>query len=245
MLKVLIVGATSAIAEATARLYAERGSQLFLVARHGERLKAIADDLLVRGAPEVGTYVLDMNDVARHPDAIKAALSALGHIDVVLVAHGTLPDQAQCDASVETTLREFMTNGTSTIALLTALAPIMRARRAGTIAVISSVAGDRGRQSNFTYGAAKAAVTAYLSGLRQQLGSEGVNVVTIKPGFVDTPMTASFKKGALWAKPAAVATGIVHAIDKGAAVVYLPHFWWVIMFIIRHIPEFIFKRLKL
>ena len=245
MQKILIVGATSAIAEATARLYASRGARLHLLGRNALKLKDIADDLRVRGAAEVSCGVLDMNDIAAHGAAIEQAKAALGEVEVLLVAHGTLPDQDACEASVDTTLREFATNGTSTIAFVAAMVPYMQARRAGTIAVISSVAGDRGRQSNYTYGAAKAAVSTFLSGLRQRLRPFGVNVLTIKPGFVDTPMTASFKKGALWAKPASVAVGIQGAIDRGAGEVYLPQFWWAIMFIIRHIPEFVFRRLKL
>jgi decaprenylphospho-beta-D-erythro-pentofuranosid-2-ulose 2-reductase len=164
---------------------------------------------------------------------------------VALIAHGTLPDQSACESSVEMALAEFATNGTSTIALLTALAPGMEAQGAGVLAVISSVAGDRGRQSNYLYGAAKAAVSTFASGLRQRLAKAGVSVVTIKPGFVDTPMTRNFRKGALWAKPDAVARGIVRAADRGSSVVYLPWFWSPIMLVIKHIPEFIFKRIKL
>jgi short-subunit dehydrogenase len=243
MQHVLIIGATSAIAEATARRYAGRGAKLFLVARDASRLAAIADDLGVRGAMSVETRTLDANDLAAHAPTLDAAWSALGEIDVVLIAHGTLPDQAACDASVETALREFATNGTSTIALAGALASRLRAP--ATLAVISSVAGDRGRASNYLYGSAKAAVSTFLGGLRQRLHVTGVNVITIKPGFVDTPMTVAFKKGALWAKPDTVASGIVAAIDRRRSVAYLPWFWWGIMRVITHIPEFAFRRLKL
>lgn len=245
MQKVLIIGATSAIAEATARLYASRGAKLFLVARNPARLKDIASDLLVRGANEVDHAVLDVNDLASHATVINQAWSALGNVDVVLVAHGTLPSQQTCERDIDVALQEFATNATSTIALLTRLANQMQAAGEGSIAVISSVAGDRGRASNYLYGAAKAAVTTFLSGLRQRLGKSGVNVLTIKPGFVDTPMTRDFKKGALWAKPEQVAEGIVKAIDRRRAVAYLPSFWWPIMTIIRLIPEFIFKRISL
>lgn len=161
----------------------------------------------------------------------------------MLIAHGTLPDQSACDASVNLSLREFATNGTSTIALSSALA--QRLQPSATLAVISSVAGDRGRASNYLYGSAKAAVTAYLSGLGQRLRPAGVNVLVIKPGFVDTPMTAAFKKGALWATPEKVAVGIMKAIGKRKAVAYLPGFWWAIMMIIKNIPEFVFRRIKL
>ncbi len=245
MLNVLIIGATSAIAEATARRYAARGSRLFLVARDATRLADIAADLRTRGAVAVGEATLDINQIDAHAEVLDRAWAMLENVDVVLIAHGTLPDQHACEQSVNTALAEFATNGTSTIALMTAIAPRLETQRRGVLAVISSVAGDRGRQSNYLYGAAKAAVSTFASGLRQRLAKVGVNVLTIKPGFVDTPMTRDFRKGALWATPDAVASGIVHAADRGRSVVYLPWFWWPIMLIIRAIPEFVFKRLKL
>jgi short-subunit dehydrogenase len=245
MQKILIIGATSAIAEATARHYAERGAQLYLAARNAGQLSAIAEDLLVRGAGSVRTVQFDVNDATRRPEVIGAAFRELGSIDVVLLAHGTLPNQQQCEASEEVALEEFKTNATSTIALLTILANLMMGAGQGTIAVISSVAGDRGRASNYLYGSAKAAVTEFLSGLRQRMHRHGVNVLTIKPGFVDTPMTKDFKKGALWAKPGDIAHGIVKAVERKRSVVYLPWFWRGIMMIIRAIPESLFKRINL
>lgn len=245
MLKVIIIGATSAIAEATARIYASRGARLFLVARNPQRLGDIASDLKVRGTETIETASLDVNSVERHGAVLDSAWAFLGTPDVVLIAHGTLPDQQACEASVPTALAEFATNATSTIALLTDIANRMQQARHGCIAVISSVAGDRGRASNYLYGAAKAAVSAFLSGLRQRLGGYGVYVLTIKPGFVDTPMTRDFRKGLLWAQPGAVARGIVKAIDKRKAIVYLPWFWRGIMLVIKHVPEFVFKRIKL
>jgi short-subunit dehydrogenase len=164
---------------------------------------------------------------------------------VALIAHGTLPDQKACEASVELLQQEIDNNGLSVVALCTRLANLMEPRGQGTIAVISSVAGDRGRQSNYVYGAAKGMVTRFLQGLRNRLARKGVQVLTIKPGFVDTPMTAAFPKGLLWAKPESVAQGIVAAVDRKKDVVYLPGFWCLIMMIIRHIPEFIFKKLSL
>ncbi|HDS1222333.1 short-chain dehydrogenase [Stenotrophomonas maltophilia] len=243
MQKILIIGATSAIAEAVARLYAARAAAIYLVGRNAGRLDTIAADLRVRGAQRAEYGVLDVNDVAAHGALLDAAWNTLRGIDTVLIAHGTLPDQAACDASVDLSLREFATNGTSTIALSAALA--QRLQTGATLAVISSVAGDRGRASNYLYGSAKAAVTAYLSGLGQRLRPAGVNVLVIKPGFVDTPMTAAFKKGALWATPDKVAAGILKAIGKRKAVAYLPGFWWAIMMIIKNIPEFVFRRIKL
>jgi len=243
--KVLIVGATSAIAEATARMLAQRGDALYLVARNESRLAAVAADLSVRGSPRVGTEVLDANDLGAHEAMLERAESFLAGYDTVLIAHGTLSDQKACEGSVELTLQEINTNALSVVALLTRIANRLAQRRAGTIAVISSVAGDRGRSSNYVYGSAKALVTAFLSGLRQRLGKCGVNVVTIKPGFVDTPMTAAFAKGPLWARPDRVAAGIVRAIDKQRGTVYLPGFWRPIMLVIRAIPESLFLRLSL
>jgi decaprenylphospho-beta-D-erythro-pentofuranosid-2-ulose 2-reductase len=245
MQKILIVGATSAIAEATARHWATRGDALFLVGRNAERLTAIADDLRVRGASVVDCLVMDARDTAAHAVMLKAATSALGGLDIALLAHGSLPDQKACENSVELTLQEIDNNGLSVIALATRLAEVFAAQGRGALAVIGSVAGDRGRQSNYVYGAAKGMVSIFLQGLRNRLAKKGVQVLTIKPGFVDTPMTAAFKKSALWAQPEAIAHGIVRAIAQGKNEVYLPGFWRPIMFIIRHIPERIFKRLSL
>jgi short-subunit dehydrogenase len=239
------MGATSAIAQSTARLLAARADSLYLVGRRADALEGIAADLKVRGAPQVGFEVLDANDLPLLPAMLARATQALGGLDTVLIAHGTLSNQKACEASADLTVQELTTNAISTVVLLTAVAQQFEQNRAGTIAVISSVAGDRGRASNYVYGSAKALVTAFLSGLRQRLSKSGVSVITIKPGFVDTPMTAAFPKGALWAQPQAVAAGIVRAIDRSAAVVYLPGFWWPIMMIIRAIPERIFSRIKL
>lgn len=245
MRRILIMGATSAIAEATAREFARDGVALLLVGRSAERLEAIAADLKVRGAAVVAVRVLDARDTAEYPGLIEYAVQALGDLDAALIAHGTLSNQRACEASAELTLQEFATNALSVMALCTHLANYFEARKHGVIAVISSVAGDRGRQSNYVYGAAKAAVSAFLSGLRQRLHPLGVHVVTIKPGFVDTPMTAEFKKGLLWASPALVAKAINKAMLRGTPVVYVPWFWCPIMLIIKSIPEFIFRRLKL
>lgn len=245
MQKVLIVGATSAIAEATARLYAARGARLYLIARNAERLSNIAADLLVRGAESVQTSILDVNNTDAHEAAFDTAWTSLNGVDIVLIAHGTLPSQVNCEQSASVAIHEFTTNASATIAMLTSIANRLQAAGDGAIAVISSVAGDRGRASNYVYGAAKAAVSTFLSGLRQRLSKHGVNVLTIKPGFVDTPMTRDFKKGLLWATPHRVAVGIVRAIDRNSSVIYLPRFWGGIMLVIRSIPEFVFKRIQL
>lgn len=241
--RVLVIGATSRIAEETARIYATRGAALCLVGRDRPRLEAIASDLTLRGASAASTHVLDLKDVEDHAAMFDHAWQLLGDVDVALIAHGTLPDQGRCAEDLALALEEFATNATSTIALCAGLA--RRLNPGATLAVISSVAGDRGRASNWLYGSAKAAVSTALGGLRQQMHAQGVNVLTIKPGFVDTPMTREFRKSPLWAKADRVAAGIVKAIDRRRSIVYLPGFWRAIMGIIRAIPEPVFRRIRL
>lgn len=161
MKKILIVGATSAIATACARIWAGQGAALFLVGRNPDKLQSIADDLAVRGAASVHKLAADANDVAAHGTAIESAVRALGGIDIALIAHGSLPDQAACETDAGTMLREIATNGTSVLALLTVLANHFEQQRGGAIGVITSVAGDRGRPSNYVYGSAKAAVQTF------------------------------------------------------------------------------------
>ena len=245
MKKIVIIGATSAIAKATAREYAKQGNEFFLVARNSERLKTVADDLTARGAAKTDCFVADLNELDLQQNLVEAAVASLGRIDIALLAHGTLGNEKACQQSVDPTLLELNTNAVSHVTLLTRLANILEQQKHGTLAVISSVAGDRGRQSNYVYGSAKAMVSTFLQGLRNRLAKSDVQVLTIKPGFVDTPMTADFPKGVLWVQPETIAKGIVLAIDKGRNIVYLPFYWRYIMLIIRHIPEFIFKRLSL
>ena len=245
MRKVLIVGATSAIAQETAKRFAEGGDQLFLAGRSPEKLDALVADLRVRGADKVASMALDLNDFDRHPYLINMASETLGGLDTVLIAHGTLSDQKACEQDFKVALKEYHTNFLSVVSLLTLLANRFEEQGHGCLAVISSVAGDRGRQSNYFYGSAKGGLSVFLQGLRNRLASRGVQVLTIKPGFVDTPMTTGFKKGALWVGPNIIAAGIHRAIRRHSNEVYLPWFWWGIMTIIKAVPERIFKHLKL
>jgi short-subunit dehydrogenase len=244
-MKILIIGATSAIAHETAKCFARDGAELFLVARSAEKLTVEADDLKVRGAQHVETFVLDANELERHAALLEEAIRTLDGLDMLLVAHGTLGDQQLCEKSVEQTIKELSTNAISVISLLTLSANYFEQQRRGCIAVISSVAGDRGRQSNYVYGTAKAAVSTFMQGLRNRLAKSGVAVLTIKPGFVDTPMTADKPKGLLFAQPRSVGQGIYKAMLEGKDVVYLPWFWRPIMFVVCSIPERIFKQLSL
>lgn len=245
MRKILIIGATSAIAQAAARRFADAGDALFLVARNAHKLAATADDLVARGTPSIHTEATDALDYSRHRSLIDAAVGSLGGLDIVLIAHGTLPNQKDCEQSFELVREAYEVNVLTTISLLTHSAGFFERQGRGTIAVITSVAGDRGRQSNYIYGSAKGAVTIFLQGLRNRLYKSGVHVLTIKPGFVDTPMTAGLAKGLLWARPDQIAVRILSAIDNGRDIVYAPWYWRVIMLIIKMIPERIFKRLDL
>lgn len=245
MKRVLILGATSAIAQECAKLFAGRGDHLYLVGRNAERLEAIASDLKVRGAGAVSTRSVDLNDLTAHEALVSGAQSALGGLDVALIAHGTLGDQKACEKDFAQAEQELRTNFLSAASLITLLANRFEAQRGGALAVISSVAGDRGRQSNYVYGAGKAAISAFTSGVRNRLAPAGVSVLTVKPGFVDTPMTAATPKNKLFVGPDRIARGIVQGIDRRKDVIYLPGFWRLIMFIVRSVPERVFKRLKL
>ncbi|CAM3185275.1 short-chain dehydrogenase [Pseudomonas floridensis] len=246
MKRILIIGATSAIAHACARLWAAKGCDFFLVARSADKLHVNAADLKARGAGAVTLHEMDATHFAEHPRMLADCLHALGQIDVVLIAHGTLPDQKACEQDVGLALQAFMTNSASVIALLTLLARHFEVQRCGTLAVISSVAGERGRPSNYLYGSAKAAVSTFCDGLQARLFKVGVHVLTIKPGFVDTPMTQGLSlPSALLAQPEQVAERIINGIARQSTSLYTPGFWAWIMLVIRLIPQPVFKRLNL
>jgi short-subunit dehydrogenase len=243
---VLIIGASSGIAEAVARRYATQRSSFVLVARSEAKLAVIASDLVARGAAGVQALIWEGDDLASLPALINSAWNVLGTVDLALIAHGTLPDQARAQGDLAYAMEQFRTNGESAVACMLALAGHFEAQGHGVLAVIGSVAGDRGRGSNYVYGAAKAAVDAFASGLRAQLFKKGVHVLTIKPGFVATPMTAELDlPAALTATPDRVAADIEKAVDSRRNVLYTPWFWGWIMRIIRFLPTAIFKRSKL
>lgn len=246
MKKILVVGATSAIAHACARIWASRGAELFLVARNTNKLQANAADLQTRGASKVYTYQLDAVQIDQHQAMLEHCLEQLGQIDIALIAYGSLPDQQSCQHDTFTAVQEFTLNATSVISIANILAIQFERQRCGSLAVISSVAGDRGRPSNYLYGSAKGAVSIFCAGLHARLHKKGVQVLTIKPGFVDTPMTAGLElPAALLSTPEKVATQIVCAIGTSKAVLYTPGIWRWIMLVIRSIPVFVFRRLNL
>ncbi|MBT9331723.1 SDR family oxidoreductase [Paracidobacterium acidisoli] len=242
--RVLALGATSAIAEATLRPLAESGASFFLVARNAQKLSAVSDDLLTRGASAVTAYVMDLDDTAAHPAMLEKAAESLGTIDLALLAHGVLGEQADAEASYAAAEAILRTNFMSAVSLITWLANYFEASRQGCLAVISSVAGDRGRKSNYVYGASKGALNVFVDGVRNRIDRSGVHVLTIKPGFVATPMTAHIKPNPLFAQPEQVAKDILGAIRKRKDVIYTPPFWAIIMLILRSVPRSIFKKLN-
>jgi decaprenylphospho-beta-D-erythro-pentofuranosid-2-ulose 2-reductase len=244
--KVLILGATSGIAQAVARVYAGEGSRMALVARSREHLAAVASDLAVRGGQVVLQRSVDLCDVERNAGVVAEAEQALDGLDVALVAHGVLPDQQACLDDPRRAIASWDVNFASPATLMEAVAARMAAAGRGVIGVLSSVAGDRGRADNYVYGAAKAGLTAYASGLGHRLRGTGVTVLTIKPGPVDTPMIAGRALDPrLVGDVDAVGKRIHRSLEKQERVLYVPGKWRWIMAVIRALPIRIFERLKL
>jgi len=245
MSKILILGATSAIAEQFARLYTRAEHELLLVGRNTLALEEISRDLKVRGVGQVNIFSHDFTEIEKAGEMVEKSYQILGDIDIALIAFGSLPDQIKCNQDSTVMQKEILLNFNAIVVLLNELAMKLEQQRSGSIVVISSVAGDRGRQSNYIYGSAKGGLSIFMQGLRNRLASCDVQVLTVKPGFVDTPMTKSFEKGLLWVGPDKIAKDISRAIEKKKDVLYTPWFWWGIILIIRFIPEKIFKKLKL
>jgi len=243
--RILVLGATSGIAEACCRLWAERGDSLFLVARNPEKLAAVVADLQTRGAAYVGSAVANLDDTAAHPELLAHAINSLAGLDIAFLALGVLGDQAQAERSFAVAAEILHTNFTAPVSLLTWLGNYCAQRHSGTLVVLSSVAGDRGRKSNYVYGSSKAGLTAFLGGLRNRIDRDGVRVMTIKPGPVKTAMTENMKDSEKMADVETVAATIVKAIDAGRDVLYVPGKWRIIMGVVRAIPERIFKKLDL
>ncbi|HEY8375268.1 MAG TPA: SDR family NAD(P)-dependent oxidoreductase [Nannocystis sp.] len=243
MRHIVVFGATSAIAAEVCKRWAARGDRLHLVGRDPHKLAAVADAC---GGPGVVTTTLaDFCDEGGAPALVDGALAALGgRLDLAFIAHGDLGDQERSERDFAEAARIFAVNFTSVVALLVPLAQHFERRRGGQIAVITSVAGERGRPRNYTYGAAKGALGIYLQGLRSRLYPAGVAVTTLKLGPVDTPMTATHRKNALFSTPARVARAIDRAIARRAAEVFVPWFWRLILWVVRHTPEPIFQRLR-
>lgn len=239
-MRVLILGATSAVATEVAVLHALRGDILHLVGRNPEKLAAVAARC---SRTKVTTAIADFDELEKSSALVDACIAQLGTIDRILIAHGDLRDQLESERSylaAEATLR---TNFLSVVSLVIPLANYLETRRGGSLGVIASVAGDRGRPRNYTYGAAKGALTIYLQGVRTRLFNAGVKITTIKLGPVDSPMTRDHEKNILFGKPALVAKDIVAAMDAGAAEAYVPSVWAAIMPVVKHMPERLIQKL--
>lgn len=241
--RALILGARSAIADAVARALADDGWDLVLAARRSDGLEPVAADLRLRTGRQVHLLEFDAADLPSHGGLADRVRAAAGPFHLAVCAVGADDPQAQGDtAALE---RVLMANFTGPAACLARLADDFEARGEGGLIGIGSVAGDRGRQSNYSYGAAKAGFAAFLSGLRNRLAGKGIHVMTVKPGFVDTPMTWGKEGMFLVASPERVAADILRAWRARRDVLYTPWFWRWILLIIRLLPERIFKRLSL
>ena len=241
MERILILGATSSIAAEAVKIHARRGDRLHLVGRNSEKLAALVAQLR---SENVTHACADFAQLEHNEQVVRDSISALGAIDRVLIAHGVLGDQLASERSFAEAEISLRTNFLSVVSLLIPLANHLESARSGRIGVITSVAGDRGRPRNYTYGTAKGALNLYLQGLRSRLYPAGIQITTLKMGPVDSPMTVSHEKNALFGKPARVAKDLVRAMDRGAGEVYVPRFWAAIMFVVRNTPEWLFQRLK-
>jgi short-subunit dehydrogenase len=243
--RVLVLGATSAIAEAYARRRASEGAAFILVARNLQRLSAIAADLKVRGAAQVEVFQSDLAKIDRIETVAKMLADRFGEPDEALIAYGLLGQMPEAENSFALARELLETNFISAALWILALLRDRPPGRPFTLIAIGSVAGDRGRASNYIYGAGKGGLDRLLEGLAQKYEGTSVRIVTVKPGFVDTPMTAHIKKGGpLWATPEKIAADIARGVSRRRRVVYTPWFWRPIMLIIRHLPWFLYRRLK-
>lgn len=244
---VVILGATSAMAEAVARLYAAEGAPLVLVGRRAERLQLMAEDLKARGAPSAEVQTADLAK-PKSADKQLAAWTGGRQVQAVLLFYGVLGDQARAEQDIAYAREVLAVGFTSAAEWSLAASNLLQAQGGGSLVVVGSVAGDRGRQSNYVYGAAKAGLGVLVQGIAHRFALAGspARAVLVKPGFVDTPMTAHLPKGGpLWASPEAVAKVIRRAADRGGPVQYAPAFWRLILLVIRLVPAFVFHRTRL
>jgi decaprenylphospho-beta-D-erythro-pentofuranosid-2-ulose 2-reductase len=241
---ILIIGASSSVAKNCARIWANDKNNFFLIGRNNEKLYSLASDLRVRGSKNVYTQAIKFNEISEYKNFLEEPKKKFQSIDIVLIAHGSLGDQNESEKNLELMLNEINVNAISTISILSILANYFEEKKEGTIVVISSIAGDKGRASNYIYGSAKAMVTTFVSGLRQRLSNKNVSLITIKLGIVDTPMTSKLKKNFLWSSSYSVAKKIVNAVSNNKEEVYVPGFWRIIILIIKLIPNKIFKKMR-
>ena len=244
----LIIGATSAIAEECSRQLISKTKSIFLFGRNKNKLEKIANDLEVRGINKVS---YDTFDAEKHSSQAKNMIdnvhANIQGFDTAIFSHGLMLDQEDCEKSINQTKNILDINLLSMVSYLIAVSQYFIKRgHGGKIIVISSVAGDRARISNYIYGASKAALSFFCDGMNQKLQQHNINILVVKPGFIDTPMTANIKnKGFLWSTPEKVAKDIIKNISKRKRILYTPWFWKIIMIIIKLIPRKLLIKLGL
>ncbi|MEJ5287371.1 MAG: Oxidoreductase, short-chain dehydrogenase/reductase family [Candidatus Kapaibacterium sp.] len=242
MKKILVLGGYSAISQAVLELLAKEEVILYLVGRDIQKLEIVRDHLNSIGRSQVYIEAMDLNKIEEHRALLERATKQMNGLDLLFVCYGVLPNQKKLEQEPEKALDNYFTNAFSTINFVSLVANYFESKGKGTIAVVTSVAGERGRKSNYFYGSAKSCVDTFLEGLRHRLFSKGIKVVTIKPGIVDTPMTANLERKTLMAKPERVAQDIVKAFEGRKSVVYTPWIWRYIMLIVKLLPGGIFYR---
>lgn len=246
MKRIVIFGATSVIAHEAAKVFARQKAAFVIIGRDARKLAAVREDLLARGAESAEAIQADLTAVERHQELIGAALRQLGQIDGALIAYGMNGDQRSCERQAKQMLETFNTNATSLLALATLLANQLEQQKQGCLAVISSIAADRGKKSNYVYGSAKAGVEVFFQGLRHRFAGSQVRILTIKPGYVKTPMLSEqLSRHPLAAHPRDVGRAIARAMQSRKGVIYLPWYWQPIMWVVKALPEAIFERLEL
>ena len=244
---VLIIGSNSLIAQKCSYLFAQQGCRLFLSARNAEMMESHRTQLLNNWAKSVELFPMDALEFDKHDVLIERAVNYFGGvIDVVLIAYGILPDQNLADKNRYSAMKDFSVNGNSILSLCHLIANLLEEQKQGCLAVVTSVAGLRGRKNNYYYAAAKAALNCMLSGLRNRLAYlPNIQILTIMPGLIETPMTAGIKKNILFAKPEKAAKDVYNAICNHKEILYTPRYWRLIMWIVRLIPEKIFKKMTI
>lgn len=243
---IVVFGATSAIAGACMRRWAGPRVRIVIVARSGDRASSVRGDLIARGADVPLPVLADLTAIDGLEGIVERAWAAAAQPpDLILVAHGTLPSQVRAESDSVYAAANWAANATSPLLLALLLARRIESASHGTLVVITSVAGDRGRRSNALYGAAKASLNVFLDGLRPRLAASGGWVMTVRPGFVDSPMTGDLKKSPLFASPEHVALSIDRGIERHSSVIYTPALWRVLMTTLKLVPERLFWRLPI
>lgn len=247
MRHIVVIGATSAIASACIEIWANQMPTKFsLIARDSNKLQRMSKDFIIRfPLIEISQYTLDFLNVEEVSSLIHK-ISKVVPIEIALLAQGYLPEQVDCESDIELCKKTININAISPVLFLEALAQVMENQKFGTLAVIGSVAGDRGRKSNYVYGASKALIAAYMGGLSHRFSKSKINIILIKPGPVETPMTERYRRSGLaMASPKKVAKDITKGISIGNNIIYTPGKWRWVMLLIVHLPKFIFNRMRI